>query len=217
MDYELELSRLMERHPDLRICREDIELSFTLLTKTILENGKILVCGNGGSAADCEHLVGELMKGFENLRPLSSVDVDKFRALYGNEGEEIARNLQGAIPAISLVSQSAFMTAFNNDCDPRYVYAQQVWAYGQPQDSIICITTSGNSANVVNAAKAAKARRMRVIGLTGSNGGQLEKVADVTVRVPRTRTCDVQELHLPVYHSLCLMLEMQQFSPIYTH
>ncbi|MDD7219847.1 MAG: SIS domain-containing protein [Clostridia bacterium] len=194
-----ELERLLERYPKLEGCREDILKAFLAMEDTFKKGGKLLICGNGGSAADSDHIVGELMKGFRKKRPLSQEKREKLGSL--------SDHLQEALPAISLTGHQALSTAFLNDVAPDMVFAQQVYGYGRKNDSLLAITTSGNSENVLNAVKVAKALELKVIGLTGPQGGELKKLADICICVPGESTADVQELHLPVYHALCAMLE----------
>jgi D-sedoheptulose 7-phosphate isomerase len=194
------LQTLLERYPPLAVCAEDIVAAHALLEKTFRAGGKLLLCGNGGSAADSDHIAGELLKGFGHARTLPAADEAKL-------GIELASNLQGALPAIPLPQLTALVSAFGNDCDPRYVYAQLTWGLGRPGDTLLAITTSGNSLNVLHAADAAKAREVGVIGLTGETGGKLREKCAVCIRVPARETFKVQEFHLPVYHCLCLMLE----------
>ncbi|MBQ6266752.1 MAG: SIS domain-containing protein [Clostridia bacterium] len=202
---------LFASYPALQPLREKIGQAFELLRECAAANATILVCGNGGSAADSEHIVGELMKGFYLKRPLSKEDKENFRALPG--GEAIADKLQCGIRAISLVSQSALISAYANDVDASLVFAQQVYAYASaPQDVLIALSTSGNSLNVVNAAIAAKAAGMRVLSITGASGGKLAARSDVAVCLPAESPAQVQELTLPVYHTLCAMLEAAFFS-----
>lgn len=170
--------------------------------------GKLLVCGNGGSAADSEHTVGELMKSFRFKRP---VDADFLVAYREANGEEAPAWLEGALPAISLVSHTALSTAFGNDEASVGVFAQQVYGYGEPGDVLLAISTSGNSGNVVEAAKVARAKGVKVIGLTGARESKLTPLSDVCIRVPRTEVFQVQELHLPVYHCLCAAAEAELF------
>ncbi|MCE5270864.1 SIS domain-containing protein [bacterium] len=198
------IADLTASHPQLTVCAGDIQSAFEILRDCFAAGGKLLLCGNGGSAADCEHISGELLKGFVSRRPLGEAE----RAALG---EPLAAKLQGALPAIPLTGFSAFSTAFGNDVDPEYCFAQLVWALGRPGDTLLGITTSGNSANVLHAASAARARGMAVLGLTGSGGGKLAGLAGVTIRVPETTVHLVQQLHLPVYHALCLMLEEEFF------
>ena len=186
---------LIERYHELSICVEDIETAFEYMKNSYEVGGKLLVAGNGGSAADSEHIVGELMKGFKRARKLTSL------------GSVLAENLQGALPAIALDGHPALTTAYMNDCEPLLCFAQQVNGYGKKEDVFLGISTSGNSKNVLYAATVAKAKGMKVIGLTGQKDSKLKDLADVTIQVPQTETYMIQELHLPVYHCLCLMLE----------
>ena len=204
------LAALFAAYPALQPQHQEIENAFRLLLQCAKANATVLVCGNGGSAADCEHIVGELMKGFWLKRPLPPVEKEKFRAISG--GEAIADHLQGGIKAISLVSQTGLISAFANDVDASLVYAQQVHAYAdKPEDVLIALSTSGNSLNVVNAAIAAKATGMKVVSITGSSGGRLADYADTAIRLPAETPAPVQELTLPVYHALCAMLEAAMF------
>ena len=195
------LNELFERYPALQICEKDIEDALKLLIDTYKNDGKVLVCGNGGSAADSEHIVGELMKGFMLKR-----EVDD-----GRIPENMRCNLQGALPAISLVSQSGVLSAFINDVEPEMMYAQLVYGYGKEGDLLICLSTSGNSKNCVNAAEVAKSIGVKVLSLTGEKESKLSQLSDCTVKVPDTETFKVQEYHLPVYHFLCSMTEKYFF------
>ena len=201
------LSNMLAEHPALIPCRKDIEAAFTILKTTYENGGKALVCGNGGSAADSEHIVGELMKGFMLARKLPEEICNKIKAASGGNGDYICNNLQGALPAISLVSQSALISAFSNDIAADMVFAQQVYGYGKAGDSFIGLSTSGNAKNVLYAAQVAKAVGLKTIAFTGQTGGALKDVCDVCICVPSTITPRVQEYHLPVYHTLCVMLE----------
>jgi len=205
------LSDLTDRYPSLAVCEGDILDAYRLLEKSFSSGGKLLVCGNGGSAADCEHIVGELMKGFRSERHIG----DSARAALAGVDEELgavlADNLQGALPALSLSSQTALGTAFINDVRPDLVFAQQVYGYGRPGDVLLAISTSGESANVLYAAVTAKAKGMKVIGLTGCGESALSSRSDVCVQVPEKETYKIQELHLPIYHCLCMMLEERFF------
>ncbi|WP_231506306.1 D-sedoheptulose-7-phosphate isomerase [Paenibacillus sp. UNC451MF] len=177
------------------------------------QSGKMLLCGNGGSAADCEHIVGELMKGFTRRRPVPQQVRERLQEVIASDEEpSIADRLQGALPAISLVSQSGIMTAYANDVDAEMVFAQQVYGYGTKGDVLLGITTSGNSRNVLQALKVARSLGMRTIGLTGQTGGRMASLCDVCICVPYVSTADVQERHLPIYHSLCTMLEEAFFA-----
>lgn len=182
--------------------------AYKLMENTFLNKGKILVCGNGGSAADSEHIVGELMKSFIKERKLENDFINKSEQL---GYEDLKNNLQGALPAISLVSQSGVITAFSNDNNPDYVYAQQVYGYGEENDTLIALTTSGNSKNILNAARCAKAKNMNVVSITNVSGGKIKEISDVNININETETFKVQELTLPIYHALCLELEDRFF------
>ena len=203
---------LTSRYPALEACKADILVAFEVLRDSYAHGGKLLVCGNGGSAADAEHIVGELMKGFKSSRKLDEVSRKKLEDIDSAIGSMLADNLQGALPAIALDGHSALSTAYMNDCEPLMCFAQQVKGYGRESDVLLSISTSGNSKNVVYAAVTAKAKGMKVIGLTGQKESKLSAMADVCIRVPETETYKIQELHLPVYHSLCLMLEEEFFN-----
>lgn len=197
---------LIGRYPKLIGCREAILTAADLLIGTFRQGGTLFTCGNGGSAADADHIVGELAKGFLRKRPLPAGLRDALAGSY-SDGAALARGLQGGLPAVSLHSQSALLTAFANDCDPSLIYAQALCALGKPGDALLAISTSGNSGNVVNAAKLAKVRGIPIIALTGERESALSTLADVTIRVGDTATYRVQELHLPVYHWLCAKIE----------
>lgn len=205
------IEELQLRYAALECCRSEIEDAAELLIASFRSGGKLLVCGNGGSAADCEHIIGELMKAFRLPRRPDAETREKIRALFPDEAEEMILNLQGALPAISLVSQTALMTAFSNDQSAQYVFAQQVLGYGRPGDILLAISTSGNSENVLHAARAAKLRDVRVIGLTGEGGGRLKALSDIAVCVPSSVTYQIQEYHLPIYHCLCASVENELF------
>ncbi len=202
-----QLDLLIERYPQLAVCKNDIAKAYELIEACYAHGGKLLIAGNGGSAADAEHIVGELMKGFKNPRKLPKEYVDRLIAVNPELGKTLAENLQGALPAIAIDGHPALSTAYQNDCEPLLCFAQQVNGYGNDNDVFLGISTSGNSKNVLYAAVTAKARGMKVIGLTGQKESKLSEMADVCIRVPETETYMVQELHLPVYHCLCLMLE----------
>ena len=205
------VDELIERYPVLDDSREDIVKAYFTLEESYLHGGKLLVAGNGGSAADANHIVGELMKGFCLPRKMSEEFADKLKAVDEERGSVLADKLQGALPAIALDNHNALNTAFLNDVDGALIYAQQVNGYGNAGDVFLGITTSGNAGNVMYAAVVAKAKGMKVIGLTGKTGGKLAGVADVCIRVNETETYKVQELHLPIYHCLCLMVEKRFF------
>ena len=201
------INLLLERFPNLLVCKDDIEKAYDLLEEAYTAESKLLVCGNGGSASDSEHIVGELMKEFRLKRKIYSDQAYAMRAIDPEMGEVLAENLQGSLTAITLTAHSSLTTAFMNDSEPVLVFAQQVHGYGKAGDCFLGISTSGNSKNVLYAAVTAKARGLKVIGLTGAKENKLMKYADVCIRVPETETYKIQELHLPVYHCLCLMLE----------
>jgi phosphoheptose isomerase len=205
------IAALVERRPDLRDCVGALEEAIDLVTRSIRSGGKLLVCGNGGSASDSEHLVADLMKGFVDARPLPVADRERLAAISGESAAELVKILQGAVPAIALGSNGALTTAVANDLSFDAVFAQQVYGLGRPGDVLLAISTTGNSRSVVFAAYVARLREMSVIVLTGRDGGELAQVADVAIRVPADRVYEVQELHLPVYHTLALALEQELF------
>lgn len=208
---EEQLQLLINRYPQLAVCREDIKKAYELLEAAYRQGRKLLVCGNGGSASDSEHIVGELMKEFKLKRKVYGQQAEALKAIDPEMGQVLADNLQGALPAISLTAHSSLQTAFMNDVIPELVFAQQVNGYGNEGDVFLGISTSGNSKNVLYAAVNAKAKGLKVIGLTGGKENKLMKYTDVCIRVPETETYKIQELHLPVYHCLCLMLEEKFF------
>jgi D-sedoheptulose 7-phosphate isomerase len=205
------LEELIERFPSLAVCKAEIQQAFLLMKGCFQHKGKLLVCGNGGSAADAEHIVGELMKGFKLKRALPPDPKARLEAVNGEAGRYLAAHLQQALPAIALTGHPALATAFQNDVAGDLVFAQQVLGYGCPNDVVWGLSTSGNAKNVLYAAQVAKALEIHSIALTGEGGGKLAGVCDVTIRVPAVETYQVQELHLPVYHCLCAMLEMEFF------
>jgi D-sedoheptulose 7-phosphate isomerase len=208
MDY---LQQLTERYPRLESIRNDIQAAFDIIAGSFAGGGKLLIAGNGGSAADAEHIVGELMKSFVKKRELPGA----FIANISNVDSEISRylvpRLQPGLPAIALSGHASLNTAAINDIDGSVTFAQQVLGYGKEGDVFLGISTSGNSKNILYAAATAKAKKMPVVALTGGNGGKLKRYADVSIIVPETETYKIQELHLPVYHCLCLMLEDKFF------
>ena len=211
MEPQKQIEELAKRYPALEVCKVDILAAYGILSEAYSKGRKLLVCGNGGSASDSEHIVGELMKEFKLKRKVYSDHAAALKAIDTELGQVLADNLQGALPAISLTGHSSLQTAFMNDAVPELVYAQQVNGYGKPGDVFLGISTSGNSKNVLYAAVNAKAKGLKVIGLTGAKENKLMKYADVCIRVPETETYKIQELHLPVYHCLCLMLEEKFF------
>ena len=202
---------LLNRYPSLISVKEDIITSYLLLEESYKNGGKLLIAGNGGSAADAEHIVGELMKGFKNARKLNETLSKKLIAENQELGLYLSENLQGALPAIALDGHPALSTAYMNDCEPLLCFAQQVNGYGEAGDIFLGISTSGNSKNILYGAVTARAKGMKVIGLTGARDSKLKKMSDVCIKAPQTETYMIQELHLPIYHCLCLMLEDRFF------
>lgn len=203
---------LVERYPSLESAKNDIVAAYLLLEESYENGGKLLVAGNGGSAADAEHIVGELMKGFKLPRKPEVDFAEKLVEENQELGSVLAENLQGALPAIALDGHPALSTAYMNDCEPLLCFAQQVNGYGKSGDVFLGISTSGNSKNVLYAATTAHAKGMKVIGLTGAKDSKLKDMSDVCIKVPQTETYMIQELHLPIYHCLCLMLEDKFFA-----
>lgn len=208
---EKQLEILVNRYPELSVVKKEIFEAYQILESCYTKGGKLLIAGNGGSAADAEHIVGELMKGFRLPRKPEAEFVGKLVAENKELGSVLAENLQGALPAIALDGHPALSTAYMNDCEPLLCFAQQVNGYGKMGDVFLGISTSGNSKNVLYAATTAHAKGMKVIGLTGAKNSKLEQMSDVCIKVPQTETYMIQELHLPVYHCLCLMLEERFF------
>jgi D-sedoheptulose 7-phosphate isomerase len=205
------IQSLVNRYPSLQPLGSALTEAYQLLVDCYQAGGKLLLCGNGGSACDCEHIAGELMKGFLLKRPLSQTEQATLSG-FGEEGVYLAKMLQRALPALVLSGLSGLSTAFANDVDAALVYAQQAFAYADTRDVLLGISTSGNARNVCIAAIAAKSKGAKVIGLTGESGGEFAAHCDVLINVPETETYLVQELHLPVYHCLCAMLEETFFS-----
>jgi len=206
------MDELMSRYPQLEVCKADITAALDLLRSMYHAGGKLLCCGNGGSCADCEHIVGELMKSFLIMRPMTETVKTEMETLFPEDSEKFYQCMQRGIPAISLPSQVAVLSAYVNDVNPEFMYAQLVQGYGKGADVVLCISTSGNSKNVVRAAQMAKALGLKTLALTGAKDSKLSALCDVTVRVPDTEAFKVQELHLPVYHYLCAQLEEELFS-----
>ena len=202
---------LFIRYPQLEKCRAQLFDTADCLTRCFQSGGKLLICGNGGSASDAVHIVGELMKNFMLNRPVGDDFRRKLLEKTPETGKWIADQLQGALPAIALTQESALISAYANDAYPELVYAQQVYGYGQPGDTLLCISTSGNSENIVNAAVVAVAKGLYTIALTGKTPSRLSAVCDLSIQVPETGTHRIQELHLPVYHCLCAVLEQEFF------
>lgn len=198
------LAELLRRHPALLPCAEEIDRAIDALLVCYRSGGKVLLCGNGGSASDCDHIAGEMLKGFGQKRPLSPEESARL-------GAPLASELQGSLPTLSLPSFSGLFTAWANDCDPEYVYAQLVHGLGRPGDVLVAISTSGNARNVGHAVEVARRSGVTVLTLTGHSGGAIFPSADIGIRVPETETFKIQELHLPVYHAICLAVESEMF------
>mgnify|MGYP000002030628 CR=1 FL=1 len=216
MDSRLQkhIDLLIKRYPALECIKQDIIAGYMLMEECYLNGGKLLVAGNGGSAADSEHIAGELMKRFKTPRPVSREFANKLIAIDPVRGPELAKNLECGLMAIPLVAHEALSTAYINDVDGFGVFAQQLFGFGRPGDVFLGISTSGNSKNVMSATVVAKALGIKVLGLTGAKGGELAAVADVCVKAPETETYMIQECHLPIYHCWCLMLEDKFFGNI---
>lgn len=202
---------LLERYPVLVTCEDDIITAYKILEDCYVNDHKLLIAGNGGSAADSEHIAGELMKRFKTPRLVPVEFAEKLKEIDSARGENLSKNLERGLMAIPLVAHEALSTAYINDVDGLGVFAQQLYGFGRPGDVFLGISTSGNSKNVMSATVVARALGIKVIGLTGAKGGELASVADVAIKVPETETYMIQELHLPVYHCLCLMLEDRFF------
>lgn len=215
MNKELQhhIDLLINRYPVLKECEQSIITAFDILEECFESGHKLLIAGNGGSSADAEHIAGELMKGFKLPRKCSNDFVNKLISVDGVRGKELSDKLQGGLPTIALNNHPGLNTAFINDVPNggEYLYAEQVYVYGKKGDVFLAISTSGNSKNIMNASVVARALGLRIIGLTGNNGGELATVSDVAIKAPSDETYMIQELHLPIYHSLCLMLEERFF------
>lgn len=209
---EIILDDLIKRRPELKVCKQSIQDAYLMLLDTVQKGGTIFTCGNGGSAADAEHIVGELLKGFMKGRKIDLIETQAIEKVYPGEGEKISKSLQKSIKAISLTSHISLMTAFMNDVDPSFVFAQQLRGLGKANDTLIAISTSGNSENIINACKIAKVQQIKTIGLSGEAGGKLNQHCDLVIKAPESVVPLIQELHLPIYHALCAMLEVKLFS-----
>jgi len=205
------LDELLSRYPKLDYLQDAISSSTELIINSFKNGGKVLVCGNGGSCSDADHIVGEFMKSFEGKRSLNSEFQQKLAELSPQRGKMLAEKLQQGLPAISLTVHQSLITAIANDIHGDLIYAQQVVGWGNPGDSLIGLSTSGNSKNVIDAMIVAKAKGLITIGMTGETGGKMKEWCDILINVPETRTAYVQELHLPVYHSICMMVEKEIF------
>ena len=207
MNSQKHIDLLLKRYPCLVPIADDIISAYKIIKESYSNGGKLLIAGNGGSAADAEHIAGELMKRFKTPRPVPAEFADKLIDIDLERGSALAQNLECGLMAIPLVAHEALTTAYINDVDGLGVFAQQLYGYGRCGDVFLGISTSGNSKNIMNATVVARASGSKVVGLTGANGGELADVADVAVQVPETETYMIQELHLPIYHCWCLMLE----------
>lgn len=205
------LNKLITDYPELEKCKAEIEKAVNILINTYKTGGKLLVCGNGGSAADSGHIVGELVKGFMQKRPLPVAEKEKIIKRDPETGKYLSENLQQGLPAIALTDQMALITAFSNDVAADMIFAQQVYVYGNKEDTVLGISTSGNSKNVVNALKIGSYRGLNTIGLTGKDGGEIKEICDSTIVVPADSTPEIQERHLPIYHALCEIVEAEFF------
>ena len=208
---EAHLDLLVERYPLLEGVKNEIVAAYSIISDCYKKGGKLLIAGNGGSAADAEHIVGELMKSFVLERNIENDFAEKLISIDSELGEVLSKNLQKALPAIALDGHMSLSTAYMNDCEPLLCFAQQVNGYGNAGDVFLGISTSGNSKNILYAATVARAKGMQVIGLTGEKESKLSAFADVCIKAPQRETYMVQELHLPIYHCLCLMLEERYF------
>ena len=206
-----EIDDLIVRYPALRVCKQDLGMAVELLCACYHAGNKLITCGNGGSASDAEHIVGELMKGFLLPRKLDAEMQKRLEEICPDEAAYFMENLQGALPAISLVNETALNTAFANDQAPDLSFAQQILGLGNAGDVLLGITTSGNSTNVLYAVQMAKAKGMKTISLTGRQGGKIKGMTDVSICVPEDETYRIQEYHLPVYHMLCIAVEQEFF------
>ena len=205
------VAELTGKYPQLFFCAKDIETAIKKIITCYNNGGKVLLCGNGGSAADCTHIVGELMKGFMKKRLVSAEQAEALKAKNPLVDDELIANLQCGLPAVNLCESQALLTAFCNDVNPEYMFAQQVFGLGKKGDVLIALSTSGNAKNVNHAARIARAMGISVIGMTGENHSLLEKNSSVCIKVPATETYQIQELHLPVYHAICDAVEREFF------
>ncbi len=205
------LQELLKRYSKLTGLESQIAAAAGTIVNCYKNGGKVLVCGNGGSASDADHIVGELMKSFEGHRPLNDELKEEIKKISPERGKMLADSLQQGLPAIALTVHSALVTAVSNDINGDVIFAQQVTGYGNKGDIFIGLSTSGNSKNVVDAMIVAKAKGLATIGFTGETGGKMKEFSDVLLNVPEKRTAYVQELHLPVYHAICMMIEKELF------
>jgi D-sedoheptulose 7-phosphate isomerase len=205
------LNEMINRYPALESCKNDIREACRAVIDCYSNHGKLLLCGNGGSCSDADHIVGELMKSFERERPVDQNLENRLKSVSEERGAYIASRLQNALPAISLNAHAALYSAISNDIDASLVFAQQIAGYGEKDDVLIAMSTSGNSQNMIDAAITAKAKGLTVIGLTGQSGGKMKKYCDIAICVPASSTPEVQEFHLPIYHTICKIVEKRLF------
>ncbi len=205
------IDELVNRYPSLKSCKVEIENATRVFIEVYKKGGKLLICGNGGSASDAQHIVGELMKAFCKKRKISA-EIEQNLKMNPLFDDELISNLEGSLPAISLNSETSLMTATMNDRVSELVYAQQVLGYAKNNDALLCISTSGNSKNIVNAASVAKAMNIKVVSLTGQKDSKLSSISDITIKAPEVETFKIQELHLPIYHAICLEIEEYFFA-----
>ncbi len=211
MKTETLMNTLIERYPVLNACKKDIEEAANLIIACFENSGQLLICGNGGSSSDADHIVGELMKSFSKKRPVDNDFEEALTKVSEERGVNLANKLEKALPAISLSAHTALTSAVSNDIGGDFIYAQQVNGYGKKNDILLGITTSGNSQNIIDAAITAKAKGLKVIGLTGKTGGNLKQYCDAIICVPKLSTPEIQELHLPIYHTICQIIEYKFF------
>ena len=205
------IDNLIMRYPALEVCKADLVQAVELLINCYRNHHKLLVCGNGGSAADAQHIVGELMKGFVLPRKLPGEKQAAIQQMFPETSQYLINNLQETLPAISLLGETALTSAYSNDKAPDLVFAQQVLGYGEAGDVLFAISTSGTSRNVIHACQMAKVQQMQIIGLTGAFGGTMKDMCDVAICAPSDSTYQIQEYHLPIYHAICLALEEEFF------
>lgn len=205
------IEMLTQKYPQLEVVAKDVDAATDKIIQCYKKGGKVLLCGNGGSAADCTHIVGELMKGFMKKRPVAEKQAKALKKANPNIDDEFLSNLQCGLPAVNLCESQALLSAFCNDVDPEYIYAQQVFGLGKKGDVFIGLSTSGNAKNVNLAANIAKALGLTIIGMTGQRDSKLSENSDICIKVPETETYKIQELHLPVYHAICDAVEAEFF------
>lgn len=206
------MNEMIKNQPRLMSIQDDIWNAYRTIERCYSNNGKVFVCGNGGSAADALHIVGELMKSFVRNRPIDKQTADSLTTIYPDHAAYFIENIQGALPAIALVENASLASAYANDVTADMIYAQQLYGYAKQGDVLIAISTSGNSINVLNAVRLAKAMNVATVGLTGGSGGKLKLICDVCIVAPENETYKIQELHLPIYHILCIMIEQRFFA-----